>query len=154
MKKIKLQKLVINTCFGEDPKKQREISKKLSEFFNYEPMPTVAKLTVKKFNIRRGRTIGYCYKFIGKLADRYFKKIINTVPSDLKVTRGTLNWGVSEYSEIHNYRYNPLVSNYGMTFHALFVKPGYRVSTRARDRRKIKNFPTINEINEYINDAK
>ena len=149
-KSVKILKLVVNTCIGDEPQKLKEVAKKLVEFFKYEPLPTTAKLTVKKFNIRRGKKIGYCYKFIGKLALEYLKKIINTVPKKVVVKNGVLNWGVSEYSEIKNYRYNPLIANYGLTFHAQFVKAGYRISQRARDRRKFKNYPNEEEINEYL----
>ena len=144
-------KLVVNCSLGTDEQKLKTTRLKLMEFFKHEPMQLTAKCTVKKFNLRKGRKMGYQYKFMGHSAERVFKKVVSTLKLNEKSIRnGIANWGVPEYSMIDSYRYAPMIPNFGMTFHATFALPGHRVASRARGRYKIGHAPSNDEIYRYI----
>ena len=149
--KPRVIQLVINCSIGDNAQKLNTTRLKLTEFFEFEPTPIVAKSTVKKFDLRRGRLMGYKYEFRGRKAADVFKRVASTLKlGDKSIREGMANWGVPEYSMINDYRYAPMIPNFGMTFHAIFALPGHRVAYRARGRYRVGHSPSNGEIYAYI----
>ena len=90
----KLQKLVINISVGSDVQKLKSIRAKLMDFFVHEPIELFAKTTIKKFDIRRGKKMGYKYVYFGNSCKKVFHKIISTIPMGRDLKNGNMDWGI------------------------------------------------------------
>ena len=57
MRKIQIEKLVINCCVGEAGDKLTKAAKVLRDLSGQEPVLNKAKITIRSFSVRRGEKI-------------------------------------------------------------------------------------------------
>jgi len=140
MRKIRIEKLIINICVGESGDKLTKASRVLKELTDQEPVFSAARLTVRTFGIRRNEKIACHVTVRGKKAEEILIKGLQVMEFELKdhnfSSTGNFGFGVQEHIDL-GLKYDPSVGIYGMDFYVVLSRPGFRVTKRKRCRTKI-----------------
>lgn len=136
MRDIKIEKVTLNVgCAGE--KETIERAKKLLKMLtDKEPVVTLSKRR-STFGIAKGKPVGVMVTLRGKDAEDVLKLALTGVENRLNSkqfnTAGTFSFGISEYIDMANVKYNHEIGMLGFEVTVTLERPGFRVS-----RRKIK----------------
>jgi large subunit ribosomal protein L11e len=140
MRKIGIEKLVVNICVGESGDKLTKAARVLKELTDQEPVYSVARLTVRTFGIRRNEKIAVHATVRGEKAEEILNKGLQVSEYELKdsnfSTSGNFGFGVQEHIDL-GLKYDPSVGIYGMDFYIVLSRPGFRVSKRKRAQARI-----------------
>jgi large subunit ribosomal protein L11e len=135
MRKIRIEKLIVNICVGESGDKLTKASRVLKELTDQEPVFSVARLTVRTFGIRRNEKIAVHVTVRGKKAEEILNKGLAVLEYEMKdrnfSTSGNFGFGVQEHIDL-GLKYEPTVGIYGMDFYIVLSRPGFRVNKRKR----------------------
>jgi len=135
MRKIKIEKLIVNICVGESGDKLTKANRVLKELTDQEPVFSVARLTVRTFGIRRNEKIACHVTVRGKKAEEILNKGLAVLEYELKdrnfSTSGNFGFGIQEHIDL-GLKYDPAVGIYGMDFYIVLSRPGFRVHRRKR----------------------
>lgn len=146
MRKIEIEKLVINCCVGEGGDKLTKASKVLKDLTGQEPVLNKARITIRSFSVRRGEKIACHVTVRGDkardLLERGIKVKEYELPSKCFTDNGNFGFGIEEHIDL-GLRYDPYTGIYGMDFYVVLKRPGLRVRRRKRARSKIGNFQKI-----------
>lgn len=146
MRKIEIDKLVINCCVGEGGDKLTKAAKVLKDLTGQEPVLNKARITIRSFSVRRGEKIACHVTVRGDkardLLERGIKVKEYELPSKCFTENGNFGFGVDEHIDL-GLRYDPYTGIYGMDFYVVLKRPGLRVNRRKRARGKIGNFQKI-----------
>jgi len=140
MRRISIEKLVINICVGESGDKLTKAARVLKELSEQEPVFSVARLTVRTFGIRRNEKIA-CYVTVrGEKAEEILKKGLAVHEFELKdrnfSTSGNFGFGIQEHIDL-GLKYDPSMGIYGMDFYVVLSRPGFRISRKKHARSRI-----------------
>ncbi len=137
MRKIRIEKVVLNMGTGNDEKNCKKAIKLLSKFSSKKPIQCLAKKRVPTFNIRPGMPIGAKLTLRGKEAEEVLKKLLqareNTLPESCFDENG-FAFGVSEYIDIPGFKYDVDIGMKGLDVCVTLERPGFRIK-----KRKIKS---------------
>jgi len=140
MRKIRIEKLVINICVGESGDKLTKAARVLKELTDQEPLFSVARLTVRTFGIRRNEKIACHVTVRGKKAEEILLKGLQVQEFELKDSNfsnsGNFGFGIQEHIDL-GLKYDPSTGIYGMDFYVVLSRPGFRISKRKRGNTKI-----------------
>jgi large subunit ribosomal protein L11e len=140
MRKIGIEKLVVNICVGESGDKLTKAARVLKELTDQEPVYSVARLTVRTFGIRRNEKIAVHCTVRGEKAEEILNKGLQVSEYELKdsnfSTTGNFGFGVQEHIDL-GLKYDPSVGIYGMDFFVVLSRPGFRVTKRKRAQARI-----------------
>ncbi len=141
MRKIQIDKVVVNIGVGEAGEKLRRAEKVIDILTGAKPVHLKSKKTIRDFNIRKGLPIGIKVTLRGKKAEEFLKKALwvrdYKVPNYSFDAQGNLNFGISDYTEFEGVKYDPEIGIFGMDISVVFKRPGYRVSRRRIKRAKV-----------------
>ena len=148
MRKIEIDKLVINCCVGEAGDKLTKAAKVLEDLTGQKPVLNKAKITIRSFSVRRGEKIACNVTVRGKKAQDLLERGIKVKEYELKrncfTENGNFGFGIEEHIDL-GLRYDPYTGIYGMDFYVVLKRPGMRVARRKRARSKIGNFQKISK---------
>ena len=146
MRKIVIDKLIINCCVGEAGDKLTKAAKVLKDLTGQEPVLNKARITIRTFSVRRGEKIACHVTVRGEKAKDLLERGIKVkeyeLPSKCFTNMGTFGFGVNEHIDL-GLRYDPYTGIYGMDFYVVLKRAGLRVRRRKRCRSKIGNFQKI-----------
>jgi large subunit ribosomal protein L5 len=76
----------------------------------------------------------------------------NTIPAWNFDAQGNLSFGISDYTEFPDQKYNPDIGIFGMDISVVLERPGHRVSRRRRRSRKVagSHLVTTSESREWF----
>jgi len=135
MRKIRIEKLIVNICVGESGDRLTKASRVLKELTDQEPVFSVARLTVRTFGIRRNEKIAVHVTVRGDKAEEILNKGLAVLEYEMKdrnfSTSGNFGFGVQEHIDL-GLKYDPAVGIYGMDFYIVLSRPGFRVNKRKR----------------------
>jgi large subunit ribosomal protein L11e len=140
MRRISIEKLVVNICVGESGDKLTKAARVLKELTDQEPVFSVARLTVRTFGIRRNEKIA-CYVTVrGAKAEEILKKGLAVHEFELKErnfsSTGNFGFGIQEHIDL-GLKYDPSMGIYGMDFYVVLSRPGFRISRKKHARGRI-----------------
>ena len=143
MKKIDIEKIVINIGVGKsgDPFERAKMA--LEELTGQKPSPRGAKKSVRDFGIHKGEPIGAMVTLRKQNAIDFLKRIFLAKSNSFKRSsidnNGNLSIGIKEHIDIPGIKYNPDIGIFGMDVCISLKRPGYRISKKRNPNKIGKN---------------
>lgn len=140
MREIKLEKVTLNIgCAGEKDKIER--AKKLLKLLTDKTGVVTLSRRRSTFGIAKGKPVGVKVTLRGKEAERILKLALTGVENRLKAQQfddsGNFSFGVAEYIEMANIKYDHEVGMMGFDVTVTLERPGYKVKKRKVKRRSV-----------------
>ncbi len=141
MRQIRIEKLVANIGVGEAGDRLIKAGQVLQMLTNRSPIQTISKTHNKDLGIRKGMPIGVKVTLRGKVAEEFFKTSMWVRQNQLATYsfdhEGNCSFGISDYTDYPDMRYDPEVGIFGLSISVVFSRPGKRVSERRHGRHRI-----------------
>jgi large subunit ribosomal protein L5 len=141
MKRIFVDKLVINIGVGKSGEPIEKAKKALNELTGNKPAVRGAKKSVRDFGIHKGEPIGVVVTLRRDQATEFLQRVIAAKKNVLKASSfdnyGNISIGIHEHIDIPGTKYNPDIGIFGMDISIVLVRPGYRISRKSRKSAKI-----------------
>lgn len=153
MRRIRLEKLVVNIGVGTSGEKLEKAMKVLEMLTRQKPVKTIAKKTA--FGAKRGEPIGCKVTLRKSKAIEFLKRALkvkrNRLSSSWFDSQGNFSFGIPDHT-LFGIKYDPEIGIFGMDICISLERPGYRVSRRRRARAKIppRHRITKQEAIQYI----
>ena len=139
MRRIKLEKAVVNIGVGDAGERLLKAEKVLQMVTRRKPVRTLAKTTNRDFGIRRGMEIGVKVTLRGKEAEEFVKTALwtreNRVAEYSFDPEGNFSFGVADYTDFPGMKYDPEIGIFGVDVSVSLSRPGKRVTKRRVLRR-------------------
>ena len=138
----RIVKMTVNIGVGEGGKRLQTAENVLEMLTGGRPVRTLGRIQNRDLKVRKGAPIG------GKVTIRDSDKIStflkdafwvreNTIPSWCFDAQGNLSFGISDYTEFPDQKYDPDIGIIGMDISVVLERPGHRVSRRRRRQSKV-----------------
>jgi large subunit ribosomal protein L5 len=148
MKRIRVDKVVINIGVGRSGEPIDKARNALLELTGQQPAVRGAKKTVRDFGIHKGEPIGVVVTLRREPAIDFLKRIIAAKRNILKYSSfdvyGNISVGIHEHIDIPGTKYNPEIGIFGMDVNIALTRPGYRIAKKSRNSAKIGKTHRIN----------
>ena len=148
MKRIRVDKVVINIGVGRSGEPIDKARNALLELTGQQPAVRGAKKTVRDFGIHKGEPIGVIVTLRREPAIDFLKRIIAAKRNVLKFSSfdiyGNISVGIHEHIDIPGTKYNPEIGIFGMDVNIALTRPGYRIAKKSRNSAKIGKTHRIN----------
>ena len=141
MKRISVDKIVINIGVGKSGEPIEKAKKALLELTGQQPAVRGAKKTVRDFGIHKGEPIGTIVTLRREPALEFLKRVIAAKRNVLKASSfdnyGNISLGIHEHIDIPGTKYNPEIGIFGMDVNVVLSRPGYRIAKKSRKNAQI-----------------
>jgi large subunit ribosomal protein L5 len=134
MRQPRVDKVVVHMGVGEGGRELASAEEILEDITGQESVRTTAKRSVGAFDIRAGDPIGAKVTLRGDRADDFLATALSLVDLDRGQfdETGNVSFGIEEHTAFPSQEYDPSVGIYGLDVTINLVRPGYRVTRRAR----------------------
>lgn len=143
MKKISIEKVVVNIAVGKSGEPLERAKRALKELTGQSPSVRGAKKNFRDFGIHKGEPIAAIVTLRREVAEQFLKGIIaakaNTFQASSFDEMGNISVGIHEHIDIPGTKYNPEIGIVGMNVSIALVRPGYRISKRRNKGKVGKN---------------
>jgi large subunit ribosomal protein L5 len=156
MKKISIDKVVINIGVGEAGDKLIKAEKVIDLLTQRKSIQTISRTTNRDFGIRKMMPIGCKVTLRGPPAEKFLEEAFwvkdNRMPGYSFDQEGNFSFGIPDYTEFREMKYDPEIGIFGMDISVTMKRPGYRVGLRKIKRKKIpKKFRiTPKEVKQFV----
>ena len=147
MRRIEVDKVVINMGLGESGERLAKAEKVLEQIVEQKPIKRTAKRTIQPFGIKKGEAIACNVTLRRKRADDFLRrsfKIQNKLYKSQFDTLGNFSFGIEEHTDF-GFRYDPKVGIFGMDVSVSLKRPGYRIKDRKLQKKKLPQKQRINK---------
>jgi large subunit ribosomal protein L5 len=149
MKRISVDKIVINIGVGKSGEPIEKAKKALLELTGQQSAVRGAKKTVRDFGIHKGEPIGAIVTLRREPALEFLKRVIAAKKNVLKASSfdnyGNISLGIHEHIDIPGTKYNPEIGIFGMDVNVVLSRPGYRIARKSRKSAQIGRTHRINK---------
>jgi large subunit ribosomal protein L5 len=149
MKRISVDKIVINIGVGKSGEPIEKAKKALLELTGQQPAVRGAKKTVRDFGIHKGEPIGTIVTLRREPALEFLRRVIAAKRNVLKASSfdnyGNISLGIHEHIDIPGTKYNPEIGIFGMDVNVVLSRPGYRIAKKSRKTAQIGRTHRINK---------
>lgn len=141
MKRIYIEKVVVNIGVGEGGERLEKARALLEELTGQKPSVRKAKKSIKEWNVRRGEPIAVAVTLRRDKAVQFLARALTAVNNRVKASsfddRGNICFGIKEHIMLPGVKYDPAVGVWGMDVCIRLAKPGLRVQLRRRRRSEV-----------------
>ncbi|MEM1724896.1 MAG: 50S ribosomal protein L5 [Thermoplasmata archaeon] len=156
-REVTIDKVVINIGVGEGGEKLERAKKVLEILTGRKPIQTIAKRTIRDFNIRKKQAIGTKVTLRNEEVEIFLKRALWVknfkIPQYSFDSGGNLNFGIKDYTSFEGIKYDPEIGIFGMDISVNFKrKCGFRIERRVVNRKKLPKKERISreEAMEFI----
>ena len=138
----RIAKVVVNIGVGEGGDRLTNAEKVLEIVTGVTPVRTLGKQQNRDLKVRVGFPIG-CKatkrdpETITKFLKDAFRVRENNIPSWNFDRTGNLSFGIPDYTDFPDQKYDPDIGIFGMDINIVLERPGHRVSRRRRRSAKV-----------------
>ncbi len=146
MKGIRIEKVVLNICAGAEQDHVDKAETLISAISGMKAVKTKAKKRIATWKIRPGLPIGSKATVRGENAVELLKRLLVSIDNTLSkkaFSENGFSFGIKEYIDIPEVKYDPKVGIIGLDVSVALSRPGYRVKTR---KIKPKSLPKRHSI--------
>ncbi|HIH37912.1 50S ribosomal protein L5 [Candidatus Woesearchaeota archaeon] len=141
MKTIRVEKVTLNFGAGKDQALLEKGVKLIKHVTGISPVKTITQKRIQEWGLRPGLPIGCKLTLRGPRAIEVLGQLLESKEKILKErqfdTMGNLSFGIPEYIDIPNVRYDPDLGIMGFEVSVTLTRPGYRVKSRRNLRRPL-----------------
>jgi len=143
MNKIRIEKITLNIGAGKDQSKLDKGVLLLKSITEATPVKTFATKRIPEWGIRPGLPVGCKVTLRKEKAKSLLIRLLKTKDNILRKKQfdenGNIAFGIPEYIDIPNVKYDPKIGIMGLEICISLEKPGYRIKRRSAQRTKIGN---------------
>jgi large subunit ribosomal protein L5 len=156
MREVQIEKVTVNIGTGQPGEKLDNAKALVERLAGKKAIETNAKRREPAFRLRKGLAIGTKVTLRGKEAEAFLEKAFAAKRKVLKEKsfdrRGNFSFGVAEYIDFPDAKYDPSIEMYGFDVCVTLKRPGKRVSQRKIRKSKIgrKHLITKDEAVEFV----
>ena len=142
MSQPRIAKIVVNIGVGEGGDRLSNAEQVLELVTGVKPIRTLGKQQNRDLKVRVGFPIGCKATLRDKegikkfLPDAFWVRE-NIIPSWNFDRTGNLSFGIPDYTDFPDQKYNPDIGIFGMDVNVVLERPGHRVSRRRRRSAKV-----------------
>ena len=140
MRTIRIEKVTLNIGCGGDKEELEKAEKLLEYLTGGKPVITKSKRR-STFDMIKGKPIGVMITLRKKKAEEFLKKSLQAVENKLKASQfdknGNFSFGIKEYIDIPNVKYNHEIGLLGLDVSVTLERPGFGIKRRRIQKRKM-----------------
>jgi len=152
--KPSIAKITVNIGVGEAGEKLKKAETVLYNLTGQKPVQTLSRTTNKDWGLRKRMPIGCKVTLRKKAADKFLIEALKTRENKIADysfdDQGNFSFGIPDHTLFEGQKYDPNIGIFGMDVSITMEKPGYRITNRRIDQRKIPQKHRI-EREETIN---
>lgn len=156
MKKISLEKVVLNMGLGKSGDIIEVARKALDHISGKKSCPRKAKETQREWGVRQGEPIGVAVTVRGEDAKVLLKRLLeakgNQVNGKSFDDFGNFSFGIKEHIDIPGVKYDPQVGILGLGISVTLTRPGYGIRKRSKHKANVGKSHVIKnqEAKDYL----
>ena len=156
MKKISLEKVVLNIGVGRSGDAIEVAKKALNQISGRKPCAREAKETHRDFGVRKGEPIGAAVTVRGKEARELLTRLLQAKGNKIKGRSfdnfGNFSFGIVEHIDIPGVKYDPQIGILGLDVAVTLTRPGFSIRNRSKHKSKIGKSHRISaqEAKEFV----
>ena len=139
MKTIRVEKITLNMGTSKNVDKLERAIKLLNRITGAKPVKTITDKRIPTWNLRPGIPVG-AKVTIRKNTTELLKKLFQAVDNKIKarqINAGTFAFGIKEYIDIPNMKYDPELKVLGLEVTVTLERPGFRIKRRRLKNKKV-----------------
>ncbi|MHA1910155.1 MAG: 50S ribosomal protein L5 [Candidatus Kariarchaeaceae archaeon] len=144
----KIGSITINCSLGQSGDPLERAKAILTQITGRSPVETIAKSTVREFNIRKFQPIGAKITIRGEEASVLLNRLFEAVNNQLSALsfdeQGNFGFGIKEHINIPGTVYDPNLGIIGFDVLVRMERPGYRVARRKLHRKAVSKTHLLN----------
>lgn len=141
MKDISIEKVTVNFGAGKDQDRLEKGVQLIEMVTGEQPVKTYSDKRIPAWGLRPGLPIGAMITLRGDKAQEVLKRFLvardEKLPSSCADDHGNVSFGVPEYIDIPDVKYDPNIGVMGLQISVTLTRPGYRVAKRKLKTQKI-----------------
>ncbi|MFH1212373.1 MAG: 50S ribosomal protein L5 [Candidatus Woesearchaeota archaeon] len=141
MRKIGIGKVTLNIGAGKDPNVLSKGVKLLKSITGIDPVKTITNKRIASWGLRPGLPIGCKITIRGEEAKNLLKRLLDAKDNQLQESNfdnyGNISFGIQEYINIPDVKYDPEIGIMGLMTSITLVRPGFRIKSRKLKKAKI-----------------
>lgn len=141
MKNIRIEKITLNIGAGKDQSRIEKGIALLSMIGSSTPIKTVTNKRIQEWGLRPGLPIGCKLTLRKAKALSVLPRLLEAVDNKLNERQfdehGNIAFGIQEYIEIRDVKYDPTIGIMGLQVCITLERPGYRIKKRRMLARRI-----------------
>ena len=156
MKKISLEKVVLNMGIGKSGDVIDIAKKALEQISGKKPSTRNAKDTQREWGVRKGEPIGVAVTIRGNDAVVLLKRLLeakgNSVNGRSFDNFGNYSFGINEHIDIPGVKYDPQIGILGLGISVTLTRPGYSIRKRSKHTASVgkSHIITNQEAKDYL----
>ena len=143
MREIGIDKVTVHFGVGESGQRLLNAENILFEITRQKNVRTLSKSRIPTFGIKQGEPIGCKVTLRGEKAYTFLDAALAAIDHKLYASQfdatGNVSFGIEEHTDFPNKAYDPDIGIFGMDVCVSLKRPGYRVSRRCIQQRKISH---------------
>lgn len=156
MKKISLEKIVLNMGVGRSGDAIEIAKKALEHISGRKPSARMAKESQRDWGVRKGEPIGVSVTIRGDGAKVLLKRLFDAKGNQIREKAfdnfGNYSFGIREHIDIPGVKYDPQIGILGLGVSVALSRPGYGIRKRSKHKASIGKSHIIQnyEAKDYL----